>query len=282
MSVPPGSAGHRGRLRRWFDAALAVAIWMALGWALRVDANGYLLLGVPITVAFQLWISRRPLHTLWVRDADRFRLDRRGVLLAAALAATPATSLATHVATAPRPDWVRVAWLLAAVVGAVGAAFAFRRFTRETLRSLLACVGTAGLIGIALMMATRFAGPADSPLTARVALTGVRWFLLYLPVTFVLEEVFFRGALDGHVYRVGESRGLVSAVFVSALWGLWHLPVTSARASFPITMGGLLFVHVAIGVPLSVYWRRSGNLAVPGTVHALIDSVRNTLLSANG
>jgi membrane protease YdiL (CAAX protease family) len=38
-------------------------------------------------------------------------------------------------------------------------------------------------------------------------------------------------------------------------------------------------IHVIIGVPLSLYWRRSGNLAVPTTAHAFIDAVRNMLLS---
>src|SRR5205814_1740534 len=53
--------------------------------------------------------------------------------------------------------------------------------------------------------------------------------LQYVPVVFVIEEVFFRGALDSYVHRVGEGTGWGSAVFVSALWGLWHLPL-----SFPV------------------------------------------------
>ena len=253
---------------------------MALGWGLDAGVNEYLLLGVPITVAFQLWIRRRPLHTLWVRDADRFRLDRRALLLAAAVAVTPGVSLSRYLVGASRIDWVRVAWLLAAIVGAFGAGFAFRHFTRATLRSVFACAATAGVIGIVLMVAARNVSPEAPPLTGGRALTGLLWFLLYLPVSFVLEEVFFRGALDAHVHDVGESRGVASALFVSALWGLWHLPVAPLRASLPVTVAGLLFTHIVIGVPLSLYWRRSGNLAVSGTVHALINGVRNTLLAA--
>jgi membrane protease YdiL (CAAX protease family) len=30
-----------------------------------------------------------------------------------------------------------------------------------------------------------------------------------------------------------------------------------------------------VGIPLSLFWRRSGNLFVPAAVHALIDAVRN-------
>jgi len=40
----------------------------------------------------------------------------------------------------------------------------------------------------------------------------------------------------------------------------------------------LLVVHCVIGVPFSIYWRRSGNLFVTGSTHALIDAVRNVLL----
>jgi membrane protease YdiL (CAAX protease family) len=40
--------------------------------------------------------------------------------------------------------------------------------------------------------------------------------LQYTAVVFVLEEVFFRGALDSYLHE-GES-DMLSAVFVSALW----------------------------------------------------------------
>jgi membrane protease YdiL (CAAX protease family) len=251
---------------------------MALGSALHASADVYLLLGVPITAAFQLWVRRGPLHTLWVRNADRFQLDRRTLLVAAAIAVAPVVSLSRYLAGVSRPDWVRIMWLLAAIGGAVGAGFAFRHFTRATMRSLLACAATAGVIGIVLVVAARSVSPVTPPLTAGRALTGLTWFLLYLPVSFVLEEVFFRGALDAHVHDVGESRGVMSAMFVSALWGLWHLPATPLRASLPVTVAGLVVTQVLIGVPLSIYWRRSGNLAVPGTVHAFINGVRNALL----
>jgi membrane protease YdiL (CAAX protease family) len=35
---------------------------------------------------------------------------------------------------------------------------------------------------------------------------------------------------------------------------------------------------VPMGVFLSIYWRRSGNLAVPGFAHAFGDAVRNILV----
>jgi membrane protease YdiL (CAAX protease family) len=36
-------------------------------------------------------------------------------------------------------------------------------------------------------------------------------------------------------------------------------------------------VQVAVGPFLSLFWRRSGNLMVPGFAHALSDAVRNAL-----
>jgi hypothetical protein len=39
----------------------------------------------------------------------------------------------------------------------------------------------------------------------------------------------------------------------------------------------LVAVHSLIGVPLAIFWRESGNLAVPAFTHALIDGVRNAL-----
>jgi membrane protease YdiL (CAAX protease family) len=259
---------------------LAVVGWMALGWALGVDANEYLLLGIPITAGFQLLVRRRPLHVLWVRDATDLRIDRRAAALAIALAVTPVVVLVRYLrAAGESADWPRMVWLVAAAVGSVGAAFAFRKFTRATVRPLLACMASAGAIGVVFDVAARLARPPASPLSADALWTGAQWFLLYLPVALVLEEVFFRGALDAHVHRPGEAQSLASAGFVSALWGLWHLPVTMNQGTFAIGLAGLLVVHVLIGVPLSLYWRRTGNLAVPGTVHALVAAVRNALLA---
>jgi len=96
-------------------------------------------------------------------------------------------------------------------------------------------------------------------------------------VTFVLEEVAFRGALDAHVHHAGEGRGWQSAVFVSALWALWHLPISTGMP-FPILIVVLLAVHILIGVPLSFAWRRSQNFAGPAFAHSAIDAVRNAFL----
>jgi membrane protease YdiL (CAAX protease family) len=46
-----------------------------------------------------------------------------------------------------------------------------------------------------------------------------------------------------------------------------------------LTTAQLLIVHCAIGVPLSLGWRRTGRLVAPALAHALIDAVRNALLT---
>lgn len=79
--------------------------------------------------------------------------------------------------------------------------------------------------------------------------------------------------------------GWLSAIFISALWGLWHLPAQSAAAlSGPqllSTLVGLLVAQIAGGVPLSYWWRKSGNLTVTGTTPALVDMIRNVVAGAS-
>jgi len=109
----------------------------------------------------------------------------------------------------------------------------------------------------------------------------LRRLLLFLPACFVVEEVTFRGAIDAHVQHSGESRGIGSALAVSTLWGLWHLPVAYSSAPSAAGVASLVVIHVAICVPLSLYWRRGGNLLVPALTHAVIDAVRDALLIAS-
>ena len=117
--------------------------------------------------------------------------------------------------------------------------------------------------------------------TGTTLVGGAQIFLVslfeYFPALFLLEEVTFRGMLDAHLYHPGESRPWISAIIVSALWGLWHIPIVS-RTPVLTTAVYLVVVHCAIGVPLSFFWRQSGNLAVPAFSHALIDAARNMLL----
>jgi membrane protease YdiL (CAAX protease family) len=78
-------------------------------------------------------------------------------------------------------------------------------------------------------------------------------------------------------FAAGLSSLDASAFFVSALWGLWHVPLAIGQKPLPLFVVGLIGVHCAVGVPLSLCWRRSGNLFVTCATHALIDAVRNAL-----
>ena len=44
-------------------------------------------------------------------------------------------------------------------------------------------------------------------------------------------------------------------------------------------LGLLMYVHVPFGVCLLLFWRKTGNLVVPGLWHALGDAIRNALLA---
>ena len=104
-----------------------------------------------------------------------------------------------------------------------------------------------------------------------------KYTALYLPATFLMEEVAFRGAIDAHVHHDRDARGWLSAVFVSALWGLWHLPVSSGLP-LPVLVAELVVVHIGMGAWLSFAWRRTRNLAAPALAHAVNDAVRNAAM----
>lgn len=267
--------GDSSRRRRLVEAVAFVAVWVTIGYLLRLSANGYLLLGVPLTAAFQLLVRRRPLRELFAGDTSRFALSRRGVAMATVLAVVP---VYYAVQAASTGDWTLFGWYMAAGAGAVAAAFSLRAGTvLGALRSaaLPIAVGASGfatVFGIVHLV-------TGTPLPAMAALGAlVKYTALYFPATFLLEEVAFRGALDAHVHHDGDSRGWQSAVFVSALWGLWHLPVSSLDLPLPLVLAELVVVHVLLGVPLSFAWRSSRNLAGPALAHAVNDAVRNAVM----
>ncbi|WP_372594192.1 type II CAAX prenyl endopeptidase Rce1 family protein [Actinotalea sp.] len=262
---------ERSARRARVEAVAFVAVWVASGYALHLDANAYLLLGIPLTLGFQVLVRRRPVRELFAAGATRFRLSTRGLALALALAAVPAVFAWRALAGG---DPALVCWYLAAVVGAFAAAFALGvGSVRAALRAAATpiAIGSGGMALVygALHLAT------GTPVSATGAVAAVATYTaLYFPATFLLEEVAFRGAIDAHVHRQGTGRDWRSAVFVSVLWGLWHLPVAHGLP-WPLQLVELVVVHVVIGVPLSFAWRRHRNLAGPALAHAVIDAVRN-------
>jgi membrane protease YdiL (CAAX protease family) len=256
------------------EAVAFVAVWVTAGYTLSLSSNVYLLLGVPLTAAFQLVVRRRPLRELFAPATTRFALTKRGAAIAAVLAVVPGYyaigALMAH-------DWSGLGWYLAAMAGAVAAAFSLRASPvvialRDAALPIALGAGGMATVYAVLHIATGTQWPAMAAVAAVAKYTA-----LYFPATFLLEEVAFRGALDAHVHHEGEGRSWQSAVLVSALWGLWHLPVASVASSFPlpVLVTELVVVHVALGVPLSFAWRRTRNLAAPAFAHAVIDAVRN-------
>ena len=105
------------------EAVAFVAVWVTAGYTLSLSSNVYLLLGVPLTAAFQLVVRRRPLRELFAPATTRFALTKRGAAIAAVLAVVPGYyaigALMAH-------DWSGLGWYLAAMAGAVAAAFSLR------------------------------------------------------------------------------------------------------------------------------------------------------------
>ena len=92
------------RVRRTIEVTVFVFIWMAIGLAFHLDAVPYLLVGIPLTVAFQWGIRRELLAALWLRNNAHFELGKRGWMLACLVAAFPCYSFLMDIrdgATAP-------------------------------------------------------------------------------------------------------------------------------------------------------------------------------------
>jgi membrane protease YdiL (CAAX protease family) len=256
------------------EAVAFVAVWVAAGYLLPIGDNAYLLLGIPLTIGFQVLVRRRPLRELFAAEPTRFALGTRGVAMAAALAVVPGCYAVQALAGG---DWTLLGWYLAAVTGAGCAAFSLRAGSVPAALRSAAVPMAIGAGGMALVYGLlHIASGAPLPAVAAVAALA-KYTALYFPATFLLEEVAFRGALDAHVHHDGEGRGWQSAIFVSALWGSWHLPVSSGLP-LPLQLVELLVVHILLGVPLSFAWRRSRNLAGPALAHAVNDAVRNAFM----
>jgi len=273
---------------RCVQVVVFVGIWMAIGWRFHLDGNSYLVVGVPLVVLFQLLVRKKPLVTLWIRDAEHFQLNPLGIMLGLGLAVLPTVKLIQTFRLASWSSHVpEILWFVCCIIGAFGAAFGFSRFTKQTWKELGFCAGTAGTIGCLIMLLTflarlavKYTHHVPMTFTWTNVLDGLESFVLYVPVCFVLEEVVFRGAIDSHVFQHGDKGQWWTAFFVSTLWGWWHLPTAGTMGfSQLVTLIVLLpCIHIAVGVFLSLSWRRSGNLAVPATVHAFIDAVRNMLM----
>lgn len=266
------SIGTDNGVRRYIECTVFVLVWMACGSLFRLGGNGYLLLGVPLVAIFQLLVVRRPLQQLWVREAELFKLDLRGIEIAAILVLLPTGGL--HFG---RP-YGMMAWVIA--VGAIPCAFAIQRQSIKKLWAALPSFGAAIIIGcawFAIWASLSGRSPGFAPTKLPILFTD---FLCFVLVGFVMEEVVFRGALDSYVAGSSGTRSSqwFSAIFVSLLWGLWHLPLKDLYASRELSYVTLvIFINILCGVPLSFCWRKGGTLILPSVVHAFCDAYRNVI-----
>ncbi len=261
------------RLARAVVATVVIGGYMALGFVFGLGAEAYLLLGIPITIGFQILVVRRPLRSLWLRQAPPMTFTPRSIVAVVVLMIAPAIVAVGGIRDGDLP---LVGWGLAAMVGAVGAVYALRAMDRDAVRSTIRTTLITGAILVGVMIAYRLATGGFSGNLAAALATTVISLATYLPVVFVVEEVLFRGLIDTYLHGSTPGPDRASALYGSALWGIWHLPVAFVGLGV-LTIPYLVVVHTAIGYFLATSWRRTGNLAAPGIAHAAIDALRNAV-----
>jgi membrane protease YdiL (CAAX protease family) len=267
----PSVVALDGRLVRAFVATLLVGGYMALGFAFRLSADAYLLVGIPITVAFQLLVIRRPLRSLWLRHAPPMSFTPRSIAAIVLLAIAPATVAARGVGDG---DLALVGWGAASMVGAFGAVYALRALDRAGMRSTIRTTLITGAVLVAIMVVYRLASGGFNGNVVAAVMGAAVSVATYLPAVFVMEEVFFRGLIDPYLHGTTAGPDRAAALYGSALWGIWHLPVAFVTLGI-LTIPYLVLVHTTVGYFLVTSWRRTGNLAAPGVAHAVIDGLRN-------
>jgi membrane protease YdiL (CAAX protease family) len=268
----PATAVDR-RIARAAIATLVIGGYMALGFAFRLSAEGYLLLGIPITIGFQVLVVRRPLRTLWLRSSPPMTVTSRSILAVALVAIAPAVVVVGGVRGS---NPVLVAYGLAAMVGAIGAVYAGRAMDRDAVLTTIRTTLITAAILVGIMVAYRIASGGFHGSLAAALVTALVSVATYVPVVFVMEEVLFRGALDTYLHGSTPGTDRATALYGSALWGLWHLPVAFISLGL-LTIPYLVVVHTALGFFLVTSWRRTGNLAAPGIAHAVSDALRNAV-----
>jgi membrane protease YdiL (CAAX protease family) len=272
------------RLRRCLEATILVAIVIGIGLVFDMPVFAYVAMSFPAAVAFQLWVARRPLHEMWVRRGPALSRATLIPWLAALFAIAPLISLITQ----EEPS-SQVIWTLVVIAGSVPASYVVKQRGPETLRYIVLCLATGGLVGAALLTVNDLVDIVEDLARAKVdflpagesdASAFGKSFVLLWPGYYVVEEVLFRGVLDSHVHHEGERKWLLSAIFVSLLWGAWHLPVIlelAPDAPAGQVIAAMFIMQGLVGPFLSYWWRRSGNLIVPAVTHDFLDSLRNAI-----
>jgi membrane protease YdiL (CAAX protease family) len=258
---------------RYVITILFTALYIALGFVLKLEAVSYLLLGIPLSLGFQMLVARKPFHQLWLRDSGKFHLNKAGWIITFCFMAFPAYKI-IEPGIHNQLTLMNLFYYTAAMAGAVGAGYCYGNFSKRTTRDFLLCFGIIAVVRISLYFFPFVSGKQEfNPDYMR----GIKSLLTYIPVAFIVEEVVFRGMLDTYIQPSKKTNDLWSALFISCLWGLWHLPL-SMHGKTPYWVAALPLMTISLwGIVLSVFWRRTGNLAVPGFSHAFADAVRDCL-----
>lgn len=260
-------------LLKLLNVTAFVAVWVTAGIVCSLSSYSYLLLGVPITLAFQYLVARRPLVQLWELRATELSLDAKAIVCAGFFMVMPAYKLWT----AGQSDIARTLWLGGAIVGAVGCGNSVIKLDDKKIYHIQYAFLTAGLGGAILFALQMRHIPSD---LARTFSKFVESFLVLMPVAYVFEEVSFRGAFDTYLFSASRDYSDWTTYFSGALWGAWHIPaIFSAQGGVGFTrLPLIIFVHTIIGSYLARSWRAGGSILAPVIAHAFADAVRNSLL----
>lgn len=217
------------RRARAVVATLVIGGYMALGFTLGLSAEGYLLLGIPITIGFQVLVVRRPVRALWLCNTPPLAFTPRSILAVVVVAIAPA---AIAIRGAQHGDPVLAAYGLAAIFGSIGAVYALRAMNRDAARSTVRTSLINGAILVGVMVAFRIVTGGFHGNLGGAVVVALISVATYLPVVFVMEEVLFRGLLDPYLHGSTPGPDRASTLYASALWGLWHLPVAALPLGF--------------------------------------------------
>lgn len=258
---------------RYLYTILFIAVYISLGFLLQLETVSYLLLGIPLTVMFQLIIVRQPLHKLWLRDSDKFHLNKLGWIVTLCFLVFPIYQI-TQLVIHNKLTVMSLGFYSATALGAFGVGYCYSNLKKNTVKDFFLCFGIAVVIRISLYFFPFIIGNNEfNPDYIR----GIKSLLIYIPIAHIVEEVVFRGMLDTYIHQSNKTNGLLSALYISCIWGLWHLPI-SMDGKNSIWFIIIRSITISLwGVLLSIFWRRTGNLAVPIFPHAFADAIRDGL-----
>jgi len=143
---------------RYLAVAASVGLYIGFGFAFRPDPNTYVLLGIPITLLFQVLVARRPLRELWLEPGRPLRLDRVAARWLPLFLVGPALVLWRAAQSGRTPVLV---YAVLAVGGAFCAAMTFRVLRARELREpglLLALTVPIGPLRLVLQQTVAGAG----------------------------------------------------------------------------------------------------------------------------